>query len=77
MTEAQAWEQAGRLLLEMERLGLLVEEPPQDAYGLAREAIAGALLLQGAILAKHAPSSACFGLVDCNAMAACGDLVVV
>ena len=44
MTDDRAWDLAGQVLLYMDEQGLLVEEPPPDAYIMARERLA--LMLQ-------------------------------
>ena len=44
MSDERAWDLAGQVLLYMDEQGLLVEEPPPDAYIMARERLA--LMLQ-------------------------------
>ena len=44
MTDDLAWDLAGQVLLFMDEQGLLVEEPPPDAYIMSRERLA--LMLQ-------------------------------
>ena len=44
MTDDRAWDLAGQVLLFMDEQGLLVEEPPPDAYIMSRERLA--LMLQ-------------------------------
>ena len=53
MSDDRAWDLAGQVLLYMDELGLLVVEPPPDAYTMARERLA--LMLQAVADDKESP----------------------